>query len=72
MSKVYCRCERKGYLCGVEQLHRERSAEGQVLHGKFFLQSLDDTVEKLRGSCEHNVINIEKQVDTVISSAKNE
>jgi hypothetical protein len=30
-------------------------------------------VEKLRrGSCEHNVINIEKQVDSVISSAKNE
>jgi hypothetical protein len=54
--------------------HTEKEVQrAKVLHGKFFLRSLDDTVEKLRrGSCEHNVINIEKQVDSVISSAKNE
>jgi hypothetical protein len=62
----------KGIFVALNSYTEKEVQRAKVLHGKFFLQSLDDTLEKLRGSCEHNVINIEKQVDTVISSAKNE
>jgi hypothetical protein len=45
----------------------------KVLHSKFLFQGSNDSVEKLSGgSSEHNIINVEEQIDCFLATTENE
>jgi hypothetical protein len=58
--------EEQGVLVALHSHTEKEMQRPKILHCEFLFQSFNDTVQELRrGGCEHDVINIKKQVDSL-------
>jgi hypothetical protein len=65
--------EKQSVLVALDNHTKKEIQRPKVLHSEFLLQCCNDTLKKLRrGGCEHNVINIEEQVYSVVAMAVDE